>query len=441
MGTSFQSVGGAGHPGGGQVWRCATCDNAGHDPRRTVRRIDSRALRSSPRPRAVRAVRSRPRGPSAAGARRILEVAAGTGRVTRHLLAALPDDGELVATDLNEPMIETGRVRLCDPRLSWQVADAQALGFPDASFDAVACQFGLMFVPDKPLALGEMRRVLRPGGMLLLSTWDDVARNPATKILHELALATDPTDPPMFMKVPFSMHDPAAVRALVDEAGFREVRVATVAATAEASSATESRDRLCPRQSALGPAGRARHRGRRVPGQGRRRGDRGVRGGAVLLAALGPCRDGRCLSRASAHQRCRRAASATGGPSGRAGGARSIEARRSSLAVVEVLQDPGRRAAPGRRSQPHRSSHQSSCRRHGGRRAADDRRHRRHRDRARVRGADAGFEAIDVEALHTAIVGGDQVGTAGAEEPPSSWSDSAGCHRRSARGRPGRRRY
>lgn len=172
--------------------------------------------------------------------RRVLELASGTGRVTRHLLAALPADGELVATDLNEPMIAEGRARLPDdPRLRWQTADAQAIPFGDETFDVVVCQFGLMFVPDKLLALREMRRVLRPGSRLLLSTWDDVVRNPATKVLHELAMAAFPTDPPMFMKTPFSMPDPNALRRLVSDAGFGEVHVDTVAKTAEASSAAD----------------------------------------------------------------------------------------------------------------------------------------------------------------------------------------------------------
>lgn len=174
------------------------------------------------------------------GTRRVLELASGTGRVTRHLLAALPTDGELVATDLNEPMIAEGRVRIPDdPRLRWQTVDAQAIPFGDGAFDVVACQFGLMFVPDKLLALREMRRVLRPGGTLLFSTWDDVARNPATKVLHELAMAACPTDPPMFMKTPFSMPDPIALRTLVSDAGFGKVHVETVAKTAEASSAAD----------------------------------------------------------------------------------------------------------------------------------------------------------------------------------------------------------
>jgi ubiquinone/menaquinone biosynthesis C-methylase UbiE len=175
-----------------------------------------------------------------ATARRILEIAAGTGRVTRHLLAALPPDGELIATDLNEPMLVEARRRLpTDPRLRWQAADAQELPFGDAELDAVVCQFGLMFVPDKPRALREMRRVLRRGSTLLLSTWDDLARNPASKLLHELAFAELPTDPPLFMRVPFSMPDPVELRALVEAAGFANVRVDTTALVADASSAAD----------------------------------------------------------------------------------------------------------------------------------------------------------------------------------------------------------
>lgn len=172
--------------------------------------------------------------------RRWLEIAAGTGRVTRHLLAALPADGELVATDLNRPMLDEARRRLPDdPRMRWHIADAQALPFDAGTFDLVACQFGLMFVPDKPLALREMRRVLRPGGTLLLSTWNDLALNPATVVVVELALAELPANPPMFMRTPFSMPDPIALRGLVEAAGFATVHVDTVAQIAEATSAAD----------------------------------------------------------------------------------------------------------------------------------------------------------------------------------------------------------
>lgn len=171
-------------------------------------------------------------------ARRVLEVAAGTGRVTRQLLRALPSDGQLIATDLNDPMIAVGR-RLTgnDPRLSWQTADAQALPFPDGSVDAVVCQFGLMFMPDRVAALREMKRVLGSAGILLLSTWDDLARNPATKLLHELAAKLFPQDPPTFMKIPFSLPDPHELERLATEAGFRGIRIETVTKSGDAESA------------------------------------------------------------------------------------------------------------------------------------------------------------------------------------------------------------
>lgn len=173
-------------------------------------------------------------------AQRILELAAGTGRVTRHLMTALPPDGELTVTDLNEPMLVEARRRLPgDPRLRWQAADMQALPFDDGTFDVVACQFGLMFVPDKARAAGEMRRVLRRGGTLLLSTWDDRANNPASQALQELAFAELPADPPNFMLTPFSMPDPVALEALFAAAGFSSVHVETVAMTGTASSADD----------------------------------------------------------------------------------------------------------------------------------------------------------------------------------------------------------
>lgn len=171
------------------------------------------------------------------GTRRVLEIAAGTGRVTRQLLAVLPGDGELVATDLNAAMIEHARkVVAPDPRLRWQVADALELPFPDHGFDLVACQFGLMFMPDKHRALGEMRRVLRAGGTLLLSTWDAVERNVATKLFEDV-LRAELTDPPTFMATPFSMPDPVALGELVGAAGFATVQVDTIQHIGEAESA------------------------------------------------------------------------------------------------------------------------------------------------------------------------------------------------------------
>lgn len=175
------------------------------------------------------------------GTRRVLEIASGTGRVTRQLLARLPADGTLLATDLSPAMLERAATAIAgDARVTFAPADAQALTIAgDGAFDVVACQFGLMFVPDKALALREMRRVLRPGGTLLLSTWDTLANNPATELLHALAGAACASDPPQFMLTPFSMTDPDALRALAASAGFAAVRVETVATTGEAVSAAD----------------------------------------------------------------------------------------------------------------------------------------------------------------------------------------------------------
>lgn len=171
------------------------------------------------------------------GVARILEVAAGTGRVSRHLAEALPPDGTLLATDLNDAMLAQAARVLADPRVTWRAADAQALPVDDGQFDAVVCQFGLMFVPDKALALREMRRALRPGGRLVLATWDRLERNPGTAQLHARVLATFPEDPPLFMLIPFSMGDADELRGLVAEAGFSDAAVETLERTGEAESA------------------------------------------------------------------------------------------------------------------------------------------------------------------------------------------------------------
>lgn len=174
-----------------------------------------------------------------AHATKVLEVAAGTGRVTRHLLARIPATGRLVATDLNDAMIARGARSVVDPRLSWQVADAQQLPVDDATFDAVVCQFGLMFVPDLARALREMRRALGLGGVVLLNAWDALARNPASAVLHQLAVAALPANPPLFMSMPFSLHDRDALVARVREAGFTRVEADTVARDGIAASAAD----------------------------------------------------------------------------------------------------------------------------------------------------------------------------------------------------------
>jgi SAM-dependent methyltransferase len=152
---------------------------------------------------------------------RVLELACGTGIVTRRLLARLPDDGRLLATDLNAPMIEYARGKIpADLRLSWQAADAQALPFPDASFDAVVCQFGVMFFPDKVAALREARRVMAPGAQLLFSSWFGLKETPCAEAASELLARRFPDNPPRFLEVPHGYGDPARIRADFAAGGF-----------------------------------------------------------------------------------------------------------------------------------------------------------------------------------------------------------------------------
>ena len=155
---------------------------------------------------------------------RVLEVACGTGIVTRRLLHRLAGQGTLVATDLNEAMIAHARTEVpADPALEWRQADGTSLPFPDRSFDAVVCQFGLMFFPDKAAGVREAFRVLRPGGTYLLSVWDTRERNTVPRIAHDTIGAFFPDDPPQFYQVPFNLHDTAVVRGLLDAAGFVDV--------------------------------------------------------------------------------------------------------------------------------------------------------------------------------------------------------------------------
>jgi ubiquinone/menaquinone biosynthesis C-methylase UbiE len=157
--------------------------------------------------------------------RRILETACGSGIVTRRLLQALPPGATLVATDLNAPMVDRARAAVgSDPRVTWRTADMCHLGLPDRSFDAVVCQFGLMFVPDKVSAMREALRVLVPGGLYLFNVWDSLATNRFGAIANEVIAGFFPEDPPGFYQVPFSLHDTSAVQELLAQAGFQDVR-------------------------------------------------------------------------------------------------------------------------------------------------------------------------------------------------------------------------
>ena len=151
----------------------------------------------------------------------VLETAAGTGIVTRALAAALPDTVAITATDLNQPMLDYAAAQPGADRVIWRQADAQALPFADQTFDAVICQFGVMFFPDKAAGYRQAVRVLKPGGRFLFNVWSALALNPIPHVLTEAVAALFPADPPRFLaRTPHGYNDIATITAALNAAGF-----------------------------------------------------------------------------------------------------------------------------------------------------------------------------------------------------------------------------
>ena len=154
---------------------------------------------------------------------RVLDVACGTGAVTRLLAERVGPSGRVVGLDFNPVMLGAAKVAVTSPNVDWLEADAAKMPLPDARFQAAICQQGLQFFPDKPTALREMRRVLAPGGRLALSVWRSTKQNPGARALEE-ALARR-IGPEKAALPPFSLGDGEAIRSMVVAAGFREVKV------------------------------------------------------------------------------------------------------------------------------------------------------------------------------------------------------------------------
>jgi SAM-dependent methyltransferase len=170
---------------------------------------------------------------------RVLEIAAGTGVVTRHLASALPAHVSIVATDLNQPMLDMAADIGTSRPVEWRVADAMQLPFDDAQFDAIVCQFGVMFFPDKPKAFAEARRVLKPGGVLLFNAWDRIEEN---EFAHTVTVALEslfPDDPPRFLaRTPHGYHDLERIGRDIQAGGFASPpQIHTVAARSQAATA------------------------------------------------------------------------------------------------------------------------------------------------------------------------------------------------------------
>lgn len=177
----------------------------------------------------------------------VLETAAGTGVLTRALAARLPASAHIVATDLNQPMLDRAASRQPDdPRIVWRQADALKLPFEDKLFDVVTCQFGVMFFPDKIQGFREARRVLKSGGRFLFNVWDQISKNEFAELITHTLASLFPHDPPCFLaRTPHGYHNLQMIRHELAAAGFASILIETLDGVSGARSPRDAAIAYC----------------------------------------------------------------------------------------------------------------------------------------------------------------------------------------------------
>jgi SAM-dependent methyltransferase len=170
----------------------------------------------------------------------VLEIACGTGRVTRHLRKRFGAHVSLVASDFNADMLHVAENKLKGQPIEFRVEDAQNLSFSNESFDLVVCQFGLMFLQDKEKGLREVMRVLKPGGTFIFSTWEKTDNVPLFKtIFNDMILPNFKDEPTARLLVPFSLSDPALLTAWLEETNFIDIKATRIVLASQAPSPDE----------------------------------------------------------------------------------------------------------------------------------------------------------------------------------------------------------
>lgn len=170
----------------------------------------------------------------------VLELACGTGRLTRHIAQRLDKSARIVATDINPAMLEFAKEQLPNENIEWNAVDAVSLPYPDKSFDLVVVQFGVMFYSDRVKAYREAVRVLRPGGRMLFTCWNHVGANPAAQATQGVVQKFFPVDPPAFYTIPFAYHESVLIREEVLTAGFDRVQIELLEPEGHAHTASDA---------------------------------------------------------------------------------------------------------------------------------------------------------------------------------------------------------
>jgi ubiquinone/menaquinone biosynthesis C-methylase UbiE len=177
----------------------------------------------------------------------LLETASGTGVLTRAIVSRLPMHSRITATDLNQPMLDRAAAsKNLEGRVTWRQADALALPFGDQEFDVVACQFGVMFFPDRIAGYKEARRVLKPGGRFFFNVWDTIRENEFAETVTEALAAIFPDDPPLFMaRTPHGYHNVETIREGLAAAGFADISTETIDHTSRAATPRDAAIAYC----------------------------------------------------------------------------------------------------------------------------------------------------------------------------------------------------
>jgi len=176
----------------------------------------------------------------------VLEIGCGTGVLTRALASTLPSTSRIIASDLNQPMLDHAQSRLSAENIDWRQADGMKLPFGDGEFDAVVCQFTAMFFPDKPAAFGEAHRVLSPGGTYICSVWDRIEENEIADAVTDALATVFPDDPPRFMaRTPHGYHDLDVIRSDLARAGISDAQIETIAYRSRADSPRDAAIAYC----------------------------------------------------------------------------------------------------------------------------------------------------------------------------------------------------